>query len=196
MLLDRDRRSGRGPPGGEHLAAAGHRRIGFVGNLSISPQVRQRYQGLLDSVRDAGLDEGDVRLIPAASWKVANGREAMHLLLDLPPEERPTAIFCANDLLALGALQELVRHGVSVPEDVAIVGFDDLDWASASTVPLSSVRQAREQLGRTAVRMILDEIEQGADHVHEHVSFPPELIVRESSDYRRDGATQTPAPQP
>jgi LacI family transcriptional regulator len=88
-------------------------------------------------------------------------------------------------MLALGLLQELVLRGVRVPEDIAIVGFDDLEWAGAATVPLSSVRQPREELGRTAVRMILDEIEQGAAHQHEHVSFAPELVVRESSALRR-----------
>ncbi|MET0859859.1 MAG: LacI family DNA-binding transcriptional regulator [Microbacterium sp.] len=171
---------------GEHLIGSGHRRIAFVGDVSISRQVEDRYQGLRDVVAESGLPADSVELLPARSWKFKDGREIGLLLVARPREERPTAVFCANDMLALGVLQELVLHGIRVPEDVAIVGFDDLDWASTSTVPLTSVRQPRDLLGRTAVRMILDEIEQGAAHVHEHVIFPPELVIRDSSDITRD----------
>lgn len=172
---------------GEHLLASGHRRIGFVGDIDISRQVEHRCQGLRDAVADAGLPETTVELLPASSWKIRDGREVGRQLAARSPQNRPTAIFCANDMLALGVLQELVLHAIRVPEDIAIVGFDDLTWASTSTVPLTSVRQPRELLGRTAVRMLLDEIEQGAAHVHEHVIFPPELIIRESS-----GVVRTP----
>ncbi len=170
---------------GEHLLERGHRRIAFIGDESISRQVRDRYNGLVGAVTDAGLPASTVELIPAPAWKIREGRAVGLALAERAPDERPTAVFCANDMLALGLLQELVLHGVRVPDDIAIVGFDDLEWASAATVPLSSVRQPRDELGRTAVRMILDEIEQGAAHVHEHVSFAPELIVRESSSLRR-----------
>jgi len=172
---------------GEHLIASGHRRIGFVGDPSISRQVEERRRGLLDAVTTAGLDASAVEQFSTPSWKIRNGREVGLEIGERPRGQRPTALFCANDMIALGLLQELVLHGVRVPQDVAVVGFDDLDWASRSTVPLSSVRQPRELLGRTAVRMILDEIEQGASHVHEHVIFPPELVVRASSDVVRDG---------
>lgn len=171
---------------GDHLLASGHRRIGFVGDPAISRQVEQRRRGLEDAVAAAGLPESTVELFPATSWKIRNGREVGLELVAREPQDRPTALFCANDMLALGVLQELVQHGVRVPGDIALVGFDDLEWASTSTVPLSSVRQPRDLLGRTAVRMLLDEIEQGAAHAHEHVSFAPELIVRESSDLVRD----------
>lgn len=182
-LATDDRAGGR--LAGEHLVGSGHRRIGFVGDPSISRQVGERRQGLLDAVAEAGLDESVVEQFSTPSWKIRNGREVGLEIVERSRETRPTALFCANDMLALGLLQELVLHGVRVPQDVAIVGFDDLDWASRSTVPLSSVRQPRELLGRTAVRMILDEIEQGAAHEHEHVIFPPELVVRASSDIVR-----------
>lgn len=170
---------------GEHLLGRGHRRIAFVGDIDISRQVEHRCEGLREAVAAAGLPAETVELLPASSWKIKDGREVGLALIARAPEDRPTALFCANDMLALGVLQELVLHGVRVPDDIAIVGFDDLDWASTSTVPLTSVRQPREVLGRTAVRMILDEIEQGASHVHEHVIFPPELVIRDSSDIDR-----------
>jgi len=170
---------------GNHLMEMGHHRIAFVGGIDISRQVEDRYHGLVTAVVNAGLEADAVELIPVPSWKMEEGRVIGRLLLERNPADRPTAVFCANDLLALGLLQELALHGIRVPEDIAIVGFDDLEWASAATVPLSSVRQPRDLLGRTAVRMILDEIEQGAAHVHEHVSFAPELFIRESSNFSR-----------
>lgn len=166
---------------GEHLIEVGHRRIAFAGDVSISRQVDDRLHGLQAAVEDAGLPADTIELIPAPAWKIRDGRAVGLELAGRAPEDRPTAVFCANDMLALGLLQELVLHGVRVPEDIAIVGFDDLEWASVATVPLSSVRQPRDELGRTAVRMILDEIEQGAAHVHEHVIFAPELMIRDSS---------------
>ena len=71
-------------------------------------------------------------------------------------------MFCANDLLALGVLQEMTQRGVRVPQDVAIVGYDDIDFAAAAAVPLSSVRQPREQLGRTAAELLLEEANEPA----------------------------------
>ena len=97
----------------------------------------------------------------------------------------PTAVFCANDLLALGALQELQQRGVRVPQDVAIVGYDDIDFASAAMVPLSSVRQPRHQIGRTAADLLIEEADDTGAHKHRQVVFEPELIIRESSTRTR-----------
>jgi LacI family transcriptional regulator len=83
--------------------------------------------------------------------------------------------------MALGMLQEMVRHGVDVPGDFAIVGYDDIDFAAAAAVPLTSVRQPRQQLGRTAARMLLEEAAVGDGHQHQQVIFEPELIVRQST---------------
>jgi len=84
-------------------------------------------------------------------------------------------------LLALGVLLEMSRQGLRVPNDIAIVGYDDIEFAAAAAVPLSSVRQPREQLGRTATQLLLEEIEPSGRHEHRHVVFQPELVVRESS---------------
>jgi LacI family transcriptional regulator len=101
-------------------------------------------------------------------------------------------VFCANDLLALGVLQEMTQRGIRVPADIAIVGYDDIEFAAAAAVPLSSVRQPREQLGRTAAQLLLEEIEDGPAHEHRHVVFQPELVVRESSHAPTAPATRTP----
>jgi LacI family transcriptional regulator len=84
-------------------------------------------------------------------------------------------------MAALGLLQELTRRGLRVPGDVAIVGYDDIEFAGAAAVPLSSVQQPREQLGRTAAQLLLEEIGDRQHHRHRHVVFRPELVVRASS---------------
>lgn len=163
---------------GKHLVEQGHERIAFVGDPGGLRQMHDRYEGFLEAV---GPDRSEV--IPAANWRLEMGRAAGKELADRPEDERPTAVFCANDLLAVGVLQELTRRRIRVPEDVAIVGYDDLAWADAAAVPLTSVRQPREQLGRAATRLVMAEIDEGGQHQHQHVTFQPELIVRASSEF-------------
>jgi LacI family transcriptional regulator len=103
----------------------------------------------------------------------------------MPAGQRPTAAFCANDLVALGLLQEMTRRQIRVPDDVAIVGYDDIEFAAAAAVPLSSVRQPRHQLGRTAAQLLLEEALGADGHQHREVIFQPELEVRRSSQTRR-----------
>ena len=117
---------------------------------------------------------------------VSGGREAAARINGLPASRRRTAAVCANGLLALGVLQEMVRHGVRVPDEFAIVGYDDIDFAAAAAVPLSSVRKPRQELGRRAAELLLDEGREG--HRHEQPVFEPVLVVRESSMVRRDVA--------
>jgi LacI family transcriptional regulator len=90
-------------------------------------------------------------------------------------------VFCVNDLMALGMLQEMTRNRIRVPEDISIVGYDDIDFAAAAAVPLTSVRQPRQQLGRTAARLLLEESADGESHQHRQVIFEPELVVRQST---------------
>ncbi|MEW5535958.1 substrate-binding domain-containing protein, partial [Streptomyces virginiae] len=111
---------------------------------------------------------------------VAAGRDAGARLLGMLP--RPTAVFCANDLLALGMLQAVFAAGLRVPEDLAIVGYDDIEFAAAAAVPLTSVRQPAEAMGRTAAEMLAEETgPDGAAHRHRQVVFEPELVVRRST---------------
>ena len=84
-------------------------------------------------------------------------------------------------LLALGVLQEMTRQGLDVPGDVAIVGYDDIDFAEAAAVPLTSVRQPRAQLGRAATELLIEEISAPDTHRHRQVVFEPELVVRAST---------------
>jgi LacI family transcriptional regulator len=112
---------------------------------------------------------------------IATGRSTGEQIAERPPAERPTAVFCANDLVALGVLQELTQRGLRVPGDVAILGYDDIDFAGAAAVPLSSIRQPRDQLGRTATQMLLEEAGKPVRHEHRHVIYQPDLVERTST---------------
>ena len=114
---------------------------------------------------------------------MAEGRSAGERLAGLPVRRRPTAAFCANDLLALGLLQQTIGSGRRVPEELAIVGFDDIDFAAAAAVPLTSVRQPRQELGRAAANLVLDEAT-NPEHEHQQLTFIPELVARASTAHR------------
>jgi len=164
-----------------HLIALGHRRLGFVGGPLSIRQVAERLAGARAAVQAAGLPPRAITLIETPALTATAGRAAGERIAQRPAGERPTAIFCANDLLALGALQEMTRRRLNVPGDLAIVGYDDIEFAAAAAVPLTSVRQPPFQLGRTAMDLLLDEVEHSAAHQHRQVVFEPELVVREST---------------
>jgi LacI family transcriptional regulator len=164
-----------------HLIAEGHRRMGFVGGpLSIN-QVSERLAGARAAVHAAGLPDDALVVIETPRLDVASGRATGDQLAALPARRRPTAVFCANDLLAFGLLQDTTRRHKSVPGDLAIVGYDDIDFAAAAAVPLTSVRQPRAMLGRAAMELLLEEASQADGHQHRQIVFEPELVVREST---------------
>jgi LacI family transcriptional regulator len=182
---------------GVHLIDQGHRRVAFVGGPDVQ-QVHERREGV-----ERGLLLGDrhsiLSVIPTEGLTVADGRTAAQSIVATQATQRPTAVFCANDLVAIGLLQGLISRGLRVPEDVAVVGYDDIEFASAAVVPLTSVRQPRAELGRTAARLLLSEIaaaDEETSHIHQQVRFTPELIVRDSSALRRVNSKQRSKPIP
>ncbi|MEV8566202.1 LacI family DNA-binding transcriptional regulator [Streptomyces sp. NPDC051322] len=167
-----------------HLIGAGHRTIAYISGPPHLQQVKDRRDGMLLALAEAGLPAEALLEIPADRLDVAAGRDAGSRLLGLSP--RPTAVFCANDLLALGVLQVVYAAGLAVPQDLAIVGYDDIEFAAAAAVPLTSVRQPAVAMGRMAADLLLEEVGPDArDHRHQRVVLQPELVVRESSGTRR-----------
>ena len=131
-------------------------------------------------MRTAGLDPDRVIVdITTAAQNAREGEENLELLLSA--KIKPTAVFCANDLLALGLMRGLIKRGITIPGDIALVGYDDVEFASVLTTPLTSIRQPKYELGRTAAELLLDEARNPASHRHKHIVYQPELIVRESS---------------
>jgi len=167
-----------------HLIEQGHERVAFVGGPLSIPQVTDRHAGALRAMAAAGRSDDDLVVLATPALTISAGREAGQRLAGLPSNRRPTAAFCANDLVALGLQQQLMHLGVAVPAEVAIVGYDDIEFAAAAAVPLTSVRQPAHLLGQTAVELLLEEAKREAGHAHRQVQFTPELIVRESSIVR------------
>jgi LacI family transcriptional regulator len=164
----------------EHLLDLGHRRVAFVGGPERIGQVRDRRTGAAAALAAAGHAASDLVEVRTEALTVAEGRGAGERIAGMPRATRPTAAFCANDLLALGLLQKCVALGLRVPDDLAIVGYDDIEFAAAAAVPLTSVRQPRRQLGRRATELLLDEATD-PDHRHQQVLFTPELVARDST---------------
>jgi LacI family transcriptional regulator len=168
-----------------HLLELGHERVAYVGGPFGLRQVADRLEGAVRAVRRAGGSEGDLVRVETAALNVSAGQRAGADIAQLPARQRPTAAFCANDLVALGLLQEMTQRGLAVPDKLAIVGYDDIEFAAAAAVPLSSVRQPRQQLGRTAAQLLIEEALVTDGHNHRQVIFQPELEVRRSSQPRR-----------
>jgi len=164
-----------------HLLEQGHERIAFVGGPLTTPQIADRFDGALKAMISAGKSADDLVVLGTDGLTVAEGRNAGERIAGLPGAQRPSASFCANDLVALGLLQQMTAMGIRVPAEMAIVGYDDIEFAAAAAVPLSSIRQPRALLGRTAADLLLLEAGEGPEHRHQQVEFEPELIVRASS---------------
>jgi LacI family transcriptional regulator len=170
-----------------HLLATGHERIAYAGGPLDLRQVADRREGAVRALTRAGGSAADLIMVETPALNVAAGQAAGAAIASRAPSERPTAVFCANDLIALGVLQEMTQSKIKVPNDIAIVGYDDIDFAAAAAVPLSSVRQPRYQIGSTAAQLLLEEAVTQDTHKHRQVIFQPELEVRRSSEARPRG---------
>lgn len=164
----------------EHLIALGHEQLAWVSGPRSIKQCADRRKGMAMACVEVGLDpKRAIQDIVLPSHHIRFGAAAAQEILSA--SHRPTAAFCANDVLAVGVLQGLRAAGASVPDDVALIGYDDIDFASATAVPLTSVRQPKYELGHRASELLIDEAERPNEHKHEHVLFQPALIVRQST---------------
>ena len=163
----------------QHLISQGRKRIAFVGGPLAIRQISDRLHGA--STAAASQPNVTLEVIPVAALTTDEGRRAGELIAAREGNARPDAVFAANDLVAIGLLQAFLMHQqIAVPEDIAIVGYDDIGFARAAVVPLSSVRQPAALIGQTSVDILLAEADdRGAPS--QHVVFQPSLVVRESS---------------
>lgn len=160
-----------------HLVELGRRRITVIGGPGHFRQVGRRLAGAMAAAEGSG---ADVTYVEPAEMSILAGRAVAEELL--AADELPDAIFAMNDLLATGALQAMVMGRVlEVPGDIALVGYDDIDFCADAVVPITSVRQPSAEMGRQAVRLLEEEIVHGSEHVHRSVVLKPELVVRDST---------------
>jgi LacI family transcriptional regulator, galactose operon repressor len=176
----------------EHLIETGRRRIAFVGGPFEIRQVTDRLAGARVAVENSA-EPVEIEVVATNALTVAEGAAAGARILSRPRREWPDAIFAANDLLALGLQQALIVGGrMLVPEDIALIGFDDISFASAAAVPLSSMRQPSAMIGRTALRILLEETDD-PELIPRQTVFLPELVVRRSTAARGASAVGRPA---
>jgi len=161
----------------------GHRLLAVVGGPGVLHQVRDRRLGA-ELARSRHGDSAVLLTLTTPAMDTDSGVQAAEQIVALPDGDRPTAVFATNDLLAIGLLQGFVTLGLRVPQDIAIIGYDDIAFAAAAAVPLSSVRQPRHLLGRRAAELLFAEVEaleKDVPHQHQQLQFTPELVVRRST---------------
>lgn len=163
----------------KHLLEGGRRRIAFVGASSSIQQVADRLAGARRAVEQYA--DATLETLQTEAMTVLAGRAAGERIAKADSSAMPEGIFCANDLLAIGVMQAvLLIGGLRVPEDLALIGYDDIDFAESAIVPLSTIRKPTELMGRTAVELLLREIE-GPKNEWSQVVFQPELVARGST---------------
>jgi LacI family transcriptional regulator len=170
----------------EHLIALGHRRIGMIVESDEVSTARDRRQGYEAALVTAGIPV-DPALVAEATVDPAGGLEGMGRLLAL--EERPTAVFSVNNLVALGAIEAVRRGGLEVPDDVALVCFDDIEYASRLYPFLTVMEQPAEMFGTLGTQLLLARIDGRGAERNRVVVLPADFVVRKSCGaYRADGA--------
>jgi LacI family transcriptional regulator len=163
----------------EHLLALGHRELAFMGPAVDSHAFRMRERGFVAALRAAGVDIPSPRWLRVPAPSVSAGRDAMRRLLATP--RRPTAVFCANDLLAIGALKQALNAGLAVPHDLSVVGCDDIELARYVTPELTTVRVPARELGARAARLLLRQVDARPPRREGATLLPVQLVPRASS---------------
>ncbi len=158
------------------LIRLGHRRIGFIGGPPNLHVVQERRRGYLQALCEAEI-EPDPSLSVEGNFRAEGGFEAMQQLLQIPLP--PSAVFAANDLMAIGAMDAIKRSGLRIPEDVAVVGFDDITFASLVELTLTTVAQPKYKMGTMAMSRLL-EIMRGKRNGPRKIVLEPQLVVRDS----------------
>lgn len=161
----------------EYLIGKGHKEIGYLrGNFRIKP-FRSRASGYLSAMQKASLPVKDYYMV-TVSANMDGACEDMDAYLKKKPK-LPTAFFADNDVIALGAMKAMSKHGIRIPEDISIIGFDDVSYSSISTPPLTTLRVPKQELGRTAVRRLCDII-RDKDSLKLKIQVCTEFIERDS----------------
>lgn len=159
-----------------HLAKLGHRRIGILAGDAHVRNVQQRIEGFQDELAQHGLAI-DPNLVIKGAQSFETGRD-VHFLMVRP--EPPTAIFATNDIIALGAWHKLNAMGYRIPDDISIVGFDNIEMSDWTLPPLTTVNQDKRELGRQAVALLVKTI-QSKSSTYETIYVPPTIVIRGST---------------
>jgi LacI family transcriptional regulator len=161
----------------KHLIDTGCKKLAFVGGPLVIPQVSDRLKGANLALKPLSKK---IAVFETSVLSVLEGRRIGTQIANLPKSERPDGIFAANDLVALGLLQALVvSSGIRVPDDISIIGYDDIGYSSSAIVPLTSISQPSEIMGATAINLLLQAGQSDAEA--QQVVFQPTLVKRQST---------------
>ena len=162
----------------EHLIALGHKKIAFMYGQQDSLLTRDRENGYRATMKKAGLEVDDGWVL-GGNLSIEGAAEATNFLLD--HERPPTAIFCANDEMAIGCMHAIQSAGLKVPQDISVIGFDDTRYAAVTQPALTTIRQPAEEIGERVMQRLLHDIEHGRGATAEPELLPYQLIVRGST---------------
>lgn len=165
-----------------HLADLGHKRVALISGPRQLSTARERFEGYEEAVHARGLAHSD-DLIQFSDFRQSGGYKSMQTLLDQP--EPPTAVLVSNNLMTLGALQAIHERNLSIPDQIAIVGFDDMPWATSLQPPLTAVAQPTYELGIAAAQLLLDRLRE-PERPFRHVVLETQLMIRASSGKHKD----------
>ncbi len=161
----------------QHLVALGHKRIGFISGPSDLKSARTRRSAFLDCLRECGISEKH-QIVVEGNHRVDGGQAAMREMLARPTP--PTAVLTSNDLSAIGALHAIQNAGLRVPQDISVIGFDDIELSQYTQPPLTTVRLSRDELGRKAFHA-LSQAAEGTATAGQDIKIATSLVIREST---------------
>ncbi|MDH2927071.1 HTH-type transcriptional repressor PurR [Lonepinella koalarum] len=160
----------------QHLIENGHQKIGIIAGELSKTTAQTRFQGFEKAIFDAGLTLNP-NWIQEGFFEPEDGYECMNKIL--AQAELPTAVFCCNDVMALGAISAITEKGLRVPDDISIIGYDNIHSSRFYAPPLTTIHQSKARLGERALKLLLDRIHH-KNNEKETIELYPELIVRKS----------------
>ncbi|MNN42377.1 HTH-type transcriptional repressor PurR [compost metagenome] len=164
----------------EHFYLQGYRELGYIGSTSESDISNMRKNGYIEAIESFGLAVNEKWFVNGDNFFESSGYEAMQKIIN--SGSLPQAVFCASDLLAIGAMRALKEHHISVPDDIGIIGCDDIDACKYTSPTITTIRQNKDKIGRLAASLLYDLINNQSET--SNVVVEPELIVRESCGSR------------
>jgi len=164
----------------EHLIKLGHKRIGVIGGSSESSAGLERLEGGKKALQTYGLEEKGIYFLEGNFLRESGYQGGKRFLTMV---ERPTAIFATNDYMALGAYEAILEEGLRVPEDVALVGFNDIEFTAMKGIELTTIGQKKTEMGALSVKTLVEKIEKGKAGPPEEIILEPELIIRRTCGF-------------
>jgi LacI family transcriptional regulator len=163
----------------KYLHSLGHKRILWISGPDHHHQSNQRFVGITQGAAEFGIE---LSVMTSPSLDLLAGEQIAPLIIEAGP--LPDAIFSGNDTTALGMINYFQMHGIKVPDDVSILGFDNISYAESALVPLSTVSQTPFHLGLTMGAQLIEELNSGPNHLHQHVTIQPHIVERASTTNR------------